>query len=184
MAEKRRYQDFTKGKPKLRLPALRKARALSILEGRLQGKTLETLAREHNISEATVTRDINYLERQGLLDDARHKVVAELVPEALTAAKKALQGAGDKVSADMASNVLHGTGVLNKHAARQTAEEGEMTLETWRERVYLPSLTTPEGAQKALEAEFTRQDDPDPQEGEEILSEGVRATITIPRRTK
>lgn len=118
-----------------RNPGRRQRRALEVFKARVEGgseATIPALAQKFRVSEATISRDLKLVERLGLLDDAKHQIVSELVPAAVETYRQHLS----RQDKDMARDVLHGTGLLSKNAPPVATGEAEMTLERWRATIW------------------------------------------------
>jgi hypothetical protein len=121
------------GQPRLQDPALRKARALLMVERKLHNTTLADIGREFNVTETTVARELQYAKRAGLLQKYEEQILDELVPLAIAAYKTAL-AKGDTTVAD---KVFKGLGFLLPPQEREqipAAPEGGDTLEFYVRR--------------------------------------------------
>lgn len=109
---KRRLQD----------PALRRLRAMRFIEGRLHNMSIGEIAAEFNLSEKTISREIDWAKRHNLVADYEEQILGNLVPKAIKAFEIALD-AGD---AQAALEVLKGTGLLRKPSTKPlTAPESQ-----------------------------------------------------------
>lgn len=120
---------------KLHDPALRKLRALRIIEQRIIGMSLKQIGLGLGIEALTVSDEINWAKRQGLMDTLENQILSELVPAAIGAAKKAM----DSGDVTVALAVFNGTGLFRKTAERPIAlpgaTPGEESLEVHVKRI-------------------------------------------------
>lgn len=123
------------GQTVLRDPALRRARALLILEKKItRNMSVAAIAESLAISSSTVKKEIDWAKREGLVANYEDQILQELVPEAIKTFSAAIRS-GD---AQAALEVLKGTGLLRKPSDKSTytapaapAAEEEVTLEAY-----------------------------------------------------
>lgn len=101
--------------------ALRRVRALAMLKAKLTSNLSNKLvAQQFNVSKKTLERNLNFALREGLLESYEDQLLKDLVPEALSAAKRAMQE-GD---ATVAMEILKGAGILKKPIDKNRSSEG------------------------------------------------------------
>ena len=99
-----------KGRTIVRDPALKRARALMMLEYKIKnGATAEQIAQEFGVSRETVNRTMSYARKAELLVNFEDKILNELMPEAHEAIKRLLQDTENPVeSAKLALELMKG----------------------------------------------------------------------------
>lgn len=93
----------------LRDPDLRRLRALKMIDLRIHGKTVKEVAEEMGVSEKTVIRTISWAKKAELVVKAEDKILAELVPAAHDAFKRALNAEDPEVAFKAALEIFKGT---------------------------------------------------------------------------
>jgi hypothetical protein len=118
---------------RLAQPNLRKLRALAILQRRMANTSLAEIGREFNVTATTVAKEIQWAERQGLLESYEQQILAELVPDSIKAVKTALKDGNVKAAIE----VLKGTGLLGAKPAQQAApaDGGGESLEIYVRKI-------------------------------------------------
>ncbi len=109
------------GGPKARMNGeFGKLRALAMLKCKIQtGMSNIALGKQFNVAPNTVNRNLQMLRNQGLLQGFEDQLIAELVPNAMVAIKGALAN-GD---AQVALEILKGSGILKKQRADPMSPE-------------------------------------------------------------
>lgn len=129
--------------------ALRRARALMIIKGRIHSQSNKSLAKEFNVSEATIATEIDWAKRKGLVASFEDQVLESLVPEAINVFKNALANNDTQAALE----VLKGTGILRKPSDKssyvQPVQEEE-SLEIHIKRISVPGLSGPSRQSPAL----------------------------------
>lgn len=105
----------------LRDPGIRRLRALAFLQRRLGNIPLADIAKEFNVVPITVSKELAWAKRQGLIEDYSLQILNDLVPDAIATVKTAL-GQGD-VKAALA--ILTSVGLLGAKVAATPAPAGE-----------------------------------------------------------
>lgn len=105
----------------LRDPGIRRLRALAFLQRRLGNIPLADIAKEFNVVPMTVSKELAWAKRQGLIEDYSLQILNDLVPDAIATVKTALV-AGD-VKAALA--ILTSVGLLGAKVAATPAPAGE-----------------------------------------------------------
>lgn len=134
---------------KLRNHAVRKLRAFRIIEARILGRTLNDIGSEFNLTRQTVMNEIEWAERNGLLAQFENDMLKALVPKAITAVAKTLDGNNPIEATAAAFEVFKGTGLLRKQQDKPTAQPG--TVEESLE-VHVKRITPPKAPIAALSA--------------------------------
>jgi hypothetical protein len=121
---------------RLRDDAMRKARALLIIDKRIrEGLSLARIGEELNISGATVAREIDWAKRKNLVADAEEDILERLVPKAI----KAFEAALDNNDTQAALELLKGLNILRKQTAkpidRPEPEHQEESLEFYVRKI-------------------------------------------------
>lgn len=125
----------------LRNPALRRARVAKVIQQRLLGDSMATIATNLNISHDTVKTDLAYAKQHGMIDSLEDRVLSELVPLAIDTFKHKMLEDHDPF---VAKTVLEQLARLSSRADRKkelmTAVD---SLAAYRERrtKALPSVT-------------------------------------------
>lgn len=123
----------------MRNPAIRKLRALRIIEQRILGQSLAAIGASLDIERDTVMAELSWAKRQGLMETLENRILDELGPASIDAMKKAITNG----NTDLALRVFEGTGLFRKTADRQPllpgATEGEESLEVHVKRINRPS---------------------------------------------
>lgn len=125
---------------------LRQLRCLMILKRKINGGvTNRDLAKEFNISVKTVEASLKTALKSGLIEKFELELLNDLVPTAITAAKKAMEDG----NADVVLEILKGSGILKKQTdrSRSPVEGEEEDLDIFirsrkRNTPELPSHTT------------------------------------------
>lgn len=115
---------------------VKRTQAGLMLAKRIQGASIDSLAKEFNVSDNTVRRRIDYAQRHNLLADATDRVLSEMVGPAHQAYLNALASDDERVALEAARDVMFGTGILSRQNKAQVApvQAVEMTLAMWREQ--------------------------------------------------
>jgi hypothetical protein len=113
-------------------PALRRIRALKMMEMLIAGRRRAEIAQHFRISPRTVHNEIGYLEREGLLQRTEEAILGDLQPLAVRVMRKHLEEQAESPRPDPKA----ATAVLReamKRAAipRRDTGDSEMTLEKW-----------------------------------------------------
>lgn len=105
-----------------RNPALRAARAITLVQGRMRGLTMRELAQQVQRSEETVRRELRWAEQEGLVQQYQDQILRELSPKAIAAYQETFDtptGAIDrdtaralKLKIEAARDIHKGTGVF------------------------------------------------------------------------
>lgn len=102
---------------------LRQLRCLAILRRKIMGGvTNRDLAKEFNVSIATIEVSLKAALQAGLVEKFELELLNDLVPTAIKAAKKAM----DEGNADVVLEILKGAGILKKQTDKpRSPQEGE-----------------------------------------------------------
>lgn len=125
----------------LRNHKLRTLRALRMIEGRITGLSLQHIGNMLGLAKKTVSDELAWAERQGLLDNLEKQLLTDLVPAAMKTITAAL-ALNDTATA---LEVMKGTGLFRKPAERiatnPAASQNEESLEVHVRRINRPSPT-------------------------------------------
>lgn len=109
-------------------PAIRRVRAMKMLEMRVAGHTMDAIAAEFNCHPDTVARNLDWAAREGLLQKTEEDIISKLVPEAIRVYTDALAKNNDTF---VAKDVLtHAMKIADRLAARKEHEE-DLSLNAW-----------------------------------------------------
>lgn len=115
---------------------LRRARALKIIQTMITNSDMSRaqIGKLFNVSGNTIRNEIDWAQRQGLIADYEDALLNDLVPKALKAFRTAL----DNGDAQVALEVLKGTGLLRKQTDKSftnpTPQVAEESLELYVKR--------------------------------------------------
>ena len=115
-----------KGVAQVRQPKLLDARALAMVDKRIHGRSLQSIAEEFNVSIDTVTRSLERAEKMNLAERYEDYLYGRLGALALGAYEHALLENDTAV----ATKVLESLGLIKK-AREQRPEGGEPEGDTW-----------------------------------------------------
>jgi hypothetical protein len=122
-----------------------------MLKRRIEGKSIDEIAKEFNSHPVTVYRRLSLAKNEGLLDEAVDRVLESLLSKSLDAYDATLlQEEDPKLRLEAARDIAYGTGVLSKgNKARVDPEvgKGDMTLRAWREKKFATTTTTESGTE-------------------------------------
>ena len=109
------------GASKMRNPDLRRVRALAMMQRRMANISLSDIAQEFNVKAITVSNELAWAKKQGLIENYQQQLLNELVPEAIKTVKVAIADGNVKAAIE----VLKGTGLLSAKPMEQpTAPDG------------------------------------------------------------
>jgi DNA-binding transcriptional ArsR family regulator len=95
----------------IRDPQEKRLRALKMLELRISSNaSIKDIAREFNVSHDTVSRNLTWARKAGLIADAEDKALQELLPLAHEALKKALTNHDADVALEIFKGLMPGFG--------------------------------------------------------------------------
>lgn len=117
-------------------PAMRRARAATIVEARLHGVNRDVLAEKFGVSEGRISQIVKWAEENGVVEEVRERMKHDLLPAAekiykkiLTADPKDLQDPKNmqilkarELQLKAARQVAEGTGALRKHQESKTTK--------------------------------------------------------------
>ena len=116
------------GAPLVKEPEIRRVRALQMLQRRIAGGTMEQIGQEFGVSPETVSRQLKWAAREGLIEDHEERILNELVPEALRIYSEKMKKEND---AFMAKDVLMILTKLGDRVAARREHVEEMTLSAY-----------------------------------------------------
>jgi hypothetical protein len=93
----------------LRDPDLRRLRALKMIDMKIRGKTYKEIAEEFGVGTKAVKETLSWAKKAELVVKAEDKVLAELVPAAHDAFKRALAAEDPEVAFKAALEIFKGT---------------------------------------------------------------------------
>lgn len=140
----------------VRSPDQRRLRALEIIKRKVfQNQTIETIAKEMNISHDTVERDILFARKAHLLRKFEDQMVNKLFPMAFGRVMREME----KEDGDLktAKDILFSIGVMHKGTSRpvsQSAQEDEETLAAWVSAARITDLREANAEANTLEGEL------------------------------
>jgi hypothetical protein len=161
MPEKPRTYEHKFGKTKMKDPDLQRAQAAVVVAKRIAGHSIREIADDLGITPESVNLRMEWAKKEGLIEDARQRIINELVPLAVNTFRDLIKD-GDY---DAARDVLFGTGILRKDS-KSAEQVEELTLTAWREQ--RTRIDENGSGQGALPPVTSR----DPQ----VFSEGILAT--------
>lgn len=142
------------GAPIIREPELRRVRALQMLQRRITGGTLEQIADEFGVTRETVSRQLKWAAREGLIEDHEERILNELVPEAIRIYSEKMKNDND---AFVARDVLTFLTKLGDRVAARREHVEEMTLSAY---MRLRKESKDESANPAVPDAESRPGDP------------------------
>lgn len=116
----------------MRKPAIRRVRALKMLELLLQGHSEVEIGKTFRLTPRTVRNEMDFLDREGLLQKTEESILSDLQPLAVKVMKKHLEeqvNKKDRTSIDGAKAVLKES--LKRASTPRGESNDEATLERW-----------------------------------------------------
>lgn len=101
--------------------ALKRLRALKMIDLRIRGNTMETIEKELGLSPAGQKKLLDWAEKANLVAEAEDQILKELVPNALSRVNKAILEEGDTQAA---LEVLKGAGIFKKASDKSSSGGG------------------------------------------------------------
>jgi hypothetical protein len=115
----------------LRDPASRRLRALMMLECKIKGMTLPSIAKEFRVSEDTVKSTLSWARKAGLVAQQEDKILSELIPashnailDLLTSGESPVEAA--KISLEIFKGMLPGFGKKNTVSPAKVSDNDEL----------------------------------------------------------
>lgn len=127
-----------KGKAYLNEDDQRAQAALMMMERLTKNKSIDALAKDHNVSTKTVERRLQQARNEGILRDARQVIIDELLGQSLATMQAALASEDLKLAATVAMKVVDGLRVfddVDKVVEANAAHVVEDSFEVYRERI-------------------------------------------------
>lgn len=127
-----------KGKAYLNEDDQRAQAALMMMERLTKNKSIDALAKDHNVSTKTVERRLQQARNEGILRDARQVIIDELLGQSLATMQAALASEDLKLAATVAMKVVDGLRVFDDVDKVVEAHAGnvvEDSFEVYRERI-------------------------------------------------
>ncbi len=144
------------GTPRLRDPALYRARAMEILKMRILGQTNATIGKHFGIGTVTVDKSLAYAVREGLTKKYEESILEELVPMAIKVYKKKLEADNDYAAKDVLDKLFQLGDRFDKRAAKVEEISLEAELKNRREK----GIGGRKVAERSLDADYTITDVP------------------------
>lgn len=171
-----------RAKAYLKDPDLRRARAIQMLALRVKGFSVREIAAQYKVHPITVERTLTYAKQARLMADYEDQILRELVPEAITAFKTALQGGDTQVALE----VFKGMGLMLKPNERakvapdtaSAADDLDAYIHTLRGGIDVPAIVASAIPSKGLPA-HTPVDGPEVVEAE-MVERGRESANTGP----
>lgn len=108
-----------------------------MIERRLSGTSLKAIGAEFNIQVVHVMNELQWAERQGIVQGFEDQILSELVPASMTALKSAIEAG----NTELALEIFKGTGLLRKQADRSPTQPTQVIEESLE--VHVKRITQP-----------------------------------------
>lgn len=144
-------------------PALRRIRVEQVLKRKLSGYSHQEVADELGIAIGSVTNDMHYASKHGLLDKIEQRLLSDLVPLAINVYKKKLIEDED---AFVAKDVLSIVTKLGDRKAKSEQVVQTLTIQDYLQAKHASAVQLSEAPVNSLQipGELIHEDDPDSRE--------------------